>query len=235
MGLSFTITAGPRQRSHSQVRVPQDSWPHFSVSDSRLPQLGGPSSRIYIPQEQGGPVIPRGTGFPFRRLLQLAEARWRYLTPPPHGIKFMRKISILYIPAACFMLVFYWFLETSAEFHQATLCIPPDRTPHDRCFVTLKSKIVHIYVKETEQMCGVCFGFLLGTQGRPCSFWCPFLTRMPAKRVQCSVVDRKQTYLKFCKVVKSRSRCPPGLRPFAHEATLVAPPLVALLLVAPIL
>jgi hypothetical protein len=31
----------------------------------RLPQLGGPGSRIYIPQEQGGPVIPLGTGFPF--------------------------------------------------------------------------------------------------------------------------------------------------------------------------
>jgi hypothetical protein len=31
-GLSFTIAAGPRQRSHSGVRVP-----HFTVSDSRLP------------------------------------------------------------------------------------------------------------------------------------------------------------------------------------------------------
>jgi hypothetical protein len=37
MGLSFTIAAGPRQRSHSQVRIPRDSWPHFTVSDSRLP------------------------------------------------------------------------------------------------------------------------------------------------------------------------------------------------------
>jgi hypothetical protein len=40
MGLSFTIAAGPRHRS-PQVRVPQDSWPHFTVSDSRLPQPGG--------------------------------------------------------------------------------------------------------------------------------------------------------------------------------------------------
>jgi hypothetical protein len=62
MGLSFTIAVGPRQRSHSQVRVP----------DSRPPQTGGPGLHIYIPQEQGGPVIPPGTGFPFRRLLQLA-------------------------------------------------------------------------------------------------------------------------------------------------------------------
>jgi hypothetical protein len=35
-------------------------------------------SRIYIPQEQGGPVILLGTGFPFRCFLRL---RWRYSNP----------------------------------------------------------------------------------------------------------------------------------------------------------
>jgi hypothetical protein len=39
----------------------------------RLPQPGGPGPRIYIPQEQGGPVIPPGTGFLLRRLLWLAS------------------------------------------------------------------------------------------------------------------------------------------------------------------
>jgi hypothetical protein len=63
MGLLFTIAADPRQRSHSQVRVPRNSWPHFTVSDSRLPQPGGPGPRTYISQEQGDPVIPPGTGF----------------------------------------------------------------------------------------------------------------------------------------------------------------------------
>jgi hypothetical protein len=29
----------------------------------RLPQPGGPGPCTYIPQEQGGPVIPPGTGF----------------------------------------------------------------------------------------------------------------------------------------------------------------------------
>jgi hypothetical protein len=53
MGLSFTIPAGPRQRSRSQVRVPRGSWPHFTVSDTRLPQHGGPCPRIYRSQEQG--------------------------------------------------------------------------------------------------------------------------------------------------------------------------------------
>jgi hypothetical protein len=37
MGLLFTIAAGPRQRSHSRVRVPWDSRPYFTVSASRLP------------------------------------------------------------------------------------------------------------------------------------------------------------------------------------------------------
>jgi hypothetical protein len=65
MGLSFTTAAGPRQRSHSQVRVPRDSWPHFPVSDSRLPQPGGPGPPIYIPLEHVGTIIPPGTGFLF--------------------------------------------------------------------------------------------------------------------------------------------------------------------------
>jgi hypothetical protein len=51
---------------------------YFTVSDSRLPQPGGPSPCIYIPQEQGGPVIPPGIGVPFRRLLRLAGLRWKY-------------------------------------------------------------------------------------------------------------------------------------------------------------
>jgi hypothetical protein len=36
-GLSFTITAGHRQRSHSLVRVPRDTRPYFTLSFSRLP------------------------------------------------------------------------------------------------------------------------------------------------------------------------------------------------------
>jgi hypothetical protein len=61
--LSFTIPSGPRQRSHSRASVPRDSWPYFTLSDSRLSQLGGSGPR-YITQEQGGPVILPGTGIP---------------------------------------------------------------------------------------------------------------------------------------------------------------------------
>jgi hypothetical protein len=41
MGLSFTIAVGLRQRIHSQVRVSQETWPIFTVSDSRAPNLEG--------------------------------------------------------------------------------------------------------------------------------------------------------------------------------------------------
>jgi hypothetical protein len=50
-----------------------------------LPKLAGPGPRIYIPQEQGSPVIPPGTGFHLRCLLRLAGLRWKYSNPPPHG------------------------------------------------------------------------------------------------------------------------------------------------------
>jgi hypothetical protein len=43
--LSFTIAAAPREPSHSRVRVPWDSQPHFTVSDSRLPFLSPPTTR----------------------------------------------------------------------------------------------------------------------------------------------------------------------------------------------
>jgi hypothetical protein len=41
MGLSFTFAAGPRQLSYSQVRVSRDSWPYFTIPDSRLLNLEG--------------------------------------------------------------------------------------------------------------------------------------------------------------------------------------------------
>jgi hypothetical protein len=55
---SFTTSAGPRQHSHSRVRVMWGSRPYFTVSHSRLP---------------------------FRRLRRLAGSWWRYSIPPPHG------------------------------------------------------------------------------------------------------------------------------------------------------
>jgi hypothetical protein len=65
----------------SQSRVTRDHILLSQIRDS--PKPGGPSPRIYMSQEQGGPVIPPGTEFPFRRLLRLAGLRWRYSNPPP--------------------------------------------------------------------------------------------------------------------------------------------------------
>jgi hypothetical protein len=42
---SFTIAAGLRQHSHSRVWVSRDTWPYFSVTDSRLPFSSPPPTR----------------------------------------------------------------------------------------------------------------------------------------------------------------------------------------------
>jgi hypothetical protein len=71
-GLQFAVAAGLASAVPLGFgsRWAQD---HILLSQFlRLPQPGGPGPRIYIPQEQGGPVIPPGTGFPLRRLLRLA-------------------------------------------------------------------------------------------------------------------------------------------------------------------
>jgi hypothetical protein len=44
-GLSFATATGPGQRTHSWVRVPWDSRPYFTVSDSRLPFSSPPTTR----------------------------------------------------------------------------------------------------------------------------------------------------------------------------------------------
>jgi hypothetical protein len=43
----------------------------FPYNPCVTPQTRGLGPRVFIPQEQGGPLIPQGTGFPFRRMLLL--------------------------------------------------------------------------------------------------------------------------------------------------------------------
>jgi hypothetical protein len=58
-GLLFTVADGSRKCS-LESRETQD---HVLLSQFfRLPQLGGPGFGIYVPHEQGGLVIPPGTG-----------------------------------------------------------------------------------------------------------------------------------------------------------------------------
>jgi hypothetical protein len=61
-GLSFTIAVGPRQRSHFQVRVPQDSWPNFTVSDSRLSNLEGQVPVFVFPRNRVAQLYPQAMG-----------------------------------------------------------------------------------------------------------------------------------------------------------------------------
>jgi hypothetical protein len=49
-GLPFTIARGPRQLSHSWVRVLRDSPPYFSVSDLKPTQPRGPGPRNRVAQ-----------------------------------------------------------------------------------------------------------------------------------------------------------------------------------------
>jgi hypothetical protein len=67
-GLSFVYAAGPCQRSLSGVRVP---------------------NRDHI-------LLSQIWDFPFRRLLRLAASRWRYSTPPPHGVPSLLLIVSFY-------------------------------------------------------------------------------------------------------------------------------------------
>jgi hypothetical protein len=66
---------------------------HTLLSYLRLPQPEGPLSHIYIPQEQGGPVIPPGTGFLLRRLLRLTGLRDILILPQAGGLG-----PLIYIP-----------------------------------------------------------------------------------------------------------------------------------------
>jgi hypothetical protein len=92
--LSFKIVIGLRQRSHSRIWVLRDSYPYYTVSDSRLYQRGGPGPSINIPKEEGDPVTPPDTRFPIRRLLGLTGLQWRYSTPPIRGLQPQLKVKV---------------------------------------------------------------------------------------------------------------------------------------------
>jgi hypothetical protein len=70
-GLSFKITAGPHQRSHSQVRVPWDSRPYFTVSDSKLP-FSSPPTTLRATVEVFDPTTTHG--------VNLCQYNYRYIS-----------------------------------------------------------------------------------------------------------------------------------------------------------
>jgi hypothetical protein len=116
-GLSFTAGAGPRQCSHSWVRIPWHSLSYLTFSASRLPQRGGSGLRIYMPQKQGSPVTPPGVGFPFRRALRLAGLGGRYSNQPPNR---RQRTDIIVI--VCLQLLSNSCLFSLSYFRFLSLC-----------------------------------------------------------------------------------------------------------------
>jgi hypothetical protein len=85
--VKFVVTLLPKScRTHD----------HTLLSHLKLPQAGGLGPCIYIPQEQGGPVIVPGTGFPICRLLRLAGLQWSHSNPPPLRSNSIEKLSTLH-------------------------------------------------------------------------------------------------------------------------------------------
>jgi hypothetical protein len=89
MGLSFTIAAGPRQRSHVQVRVLRDTWPHLSqIRDflnltARSPYLFPPGKGwSSYPQALGSILVAsydsQGHGGGIWTRVHMGYAEWQY-------------------------------------------------------------------------------------------------------------------------------------------------------------
>jgi hypothetical protein len=113
LGLARAVTLGSKsRRTHG----------HILLSHLRLAQPGGPGPRIYILQEQGGPVLPPGTWFPFCRPLRLAGIRWKYSNLPPHGFAAISK-SKSTSRYDWWSVSIFWFLAHSSS--------------HDQMFVTV--------------------------------------------------------------------------------------------------
>jgi hypothetical protein len=93
---------------------------HTLPSHLRLPQPGGPGSRIYIPQEQGDPVIPPGTE------LLYGECRSRsrsFFTTDSQSVSQYVLVSSTLVGLS----TRYYFLS---EFNSCLLLSPPSLYPH---------------------------------------------------------------------------------------------------------
>jgi hypothetical protein len=84
MGLSFTTAAGPRQRIHSQVRAVEDSWRHFTVSDSRLPQPGVQVPVFISPRNRVAQLYSPALGSLSVAFCDSQGYGGCYSNPPPH-------------------------------------------------------------------------------------------------------------------------------------------------------
>jgi hypothetical protein len=87
---------------------------------------------IYIPQGQTGPVILPGTGFLFRRLLQISGMRWEYSKPPqPVGVKLI-KLAVKLQPTIN---------------RPVCLCVLPSFVAHDQTFLSFSGSEILLILK----------------------------------------------------------------------------------------
>jgi hypothetical protein len=129
-GLPFTIAASPRQRTHSRVRVPGDSWPYFTVSDSRPPTWRTKSPYLYL-QALGSLFVAfydsQGYGGGIRTCLQAEFAEF-----PPNWFPYIavartkQEIPLL-------LLESLRNLETSHREHSSYCCVVAGTCILSRC------------------------------------------------------------------------------------------------------
>jgi hypothetical protein len=80
----LTIASGTCQSSHSQSKS-RRTHGHILHSHLRLPQPGGPDSRIYTPRNRVAQLYPRAVGSFFVASYDSQRLRWRYSNLPPNG------------------------------------------------------------------------------------------------------------------------------------------------------
>jgi hypothetical protein len=88
-GLSFTIAPDPRHRSYFRVRVTWDSWPYFTVSDSRLTFSLPPTARE-VTVEVFDPASTWATHFSFTSYWVFETTRTAYKTPSLTVLQLLR-------------------------------------------------------------------------------------------------------------------------------------------------
>lgn len=98
-GPSLANVAGSRQRSHSRVRVPR---PHNRILPSGISEslnLEGQVPVCIYPRKRVAQLYPPDTGFPLRRLLQLAGLRCSCWNLPRRGVPVTARSQIPEVPS----------------------------------------------------------------------------------------------------------------------------------------
>jgi hypothetical protein len=177
MGLSFTIAADLFQHIHSQVWVPQDSWPHLTVSDSRLPQPGAQVTVFIYPRNRVAQLYPRHCvpfPSPFRTHDHLLpsqirdspnlEPRSPYLYPPGTGWPSYTPwhcvpFPLPFMTRRAMMEIIWTFLNTQESQSAVSWCVNLKGTEHKTQHSRLLQKWLYVYSTEVNRFTKCTFLF----------------------------------------------------------------------------